>query len=88
MTGVVVTKHTDGEIVIRRYRAEDLRALYELDETCFAGPFRFDLRSMRKYAEERGAISLIACPKTDAAEILGFVIVHVMGGATGGGGML
>jgi len=64
------------EISLRDYRSTDLEAMFRLDEVCFAEAFRFDRESMRLFAEERGAIVLIA--ETDAG-LAGFVIVHVTG---------
>jgi [ribosomal protein S18]-alanine N-acetyltransferase len=69
------------EIQIRTYRGDDLEAISRLDELCFSEEFRFDRESMRAFAEERGAITLIA---EDAAnELAGFVITHVEKTATG-----
>ena len=70
-----------AEIQIRRYRTGDLEAISQLDELCFSEEFRFDRESMREFAEQRGAITLIA---QDAAnELAGFVITHVERTATG-----
>jgi ribosomal protein S18 acetylase RimI-like enzyme len=52
--------------------------MVRLDETCFREAFRFDRRSMRRFAEMRGAIVVIA--EEDVA-MAGFVIVHLEGGA-------
>jgi ribosomal-protein-alanine N-acetyltransferase len=64
-----------SEILFRDYRATDLEAMFQLDEACFAEEFRFDLESMREFAEERNAIVRIA--QKVSGEIVGFVIVHV-----------
>lgn len=63
------------DMVLRRYRSEDLDAIFAMDQVCFGEPFRFDLRSMRRFAEARRAISLVT---TEAGgRIVGFVIVQV-----------
>src|ERR1700743_283171 len=62
-------------IVLRRYQAEDLEAMFQLDEACFAEEFRFDRESMREFAEERNAIVRVA--EKVCGEVVGFVIVHV-----------
>jgi ribosomal-protein-alanine N-acetyltransferase len=64
-----------NEIFLRDYRPTDLDAMFRLDEACFAEEFRFDLESMRAFAEEQNAVVLIA--ETVRGEIAGFVIVHV-----------
>jgi ribosomal-protein-alanine N-acetyltransferase len=69
------------EMQIRTYRGDDLKAISRLDELCFAEEFRFDRESMREFAEERGAITLIA--EDAAKELAGFVITHVEKTATG-----
>jgi ribosomal-protein-alanine N-acetyltransferase len=63
-----------SEIPIREYRGSDLDALVALDEMCFEERFLFDRESMRAFAEEKGAIVLIA--EADGG-VAGFVIVHV-----------
>jgi len=55
--------------------------MFRLDVACFAPEFRFDRASMRAFAEERGALALVA--ETVAGELVGFVIVHVERGAMG-----
>jgi [ribosomal protein S18]-alanine N-acetyltransferase len=75
-----------GEISLRDYRASDLEAMFRLDVACFAPEFRFDRASMRAFAEERGALALVA--ETVAGELAGFVIVHVERGAAGRRGYL
>ena len=70
----------NGEIFLRDYRTTDLDVISRLDELCFAEEFRFDRESMREFAEERGAITLIA--EDAAKELAGFVITHVEKTAT------
>ena len=62
-------------IVIRDYRSADLEAIFRLDQICFAAEFRFARESMRRFAEARQAVALVAEDKTGA--VAGFVIVHV-----------
>ena len=69
------------EVELRRFRADDLEAIFRLDELCFSEQFRFDRESMRKFAEARGAITLIA--ENVSGELSGFAITHVEKMATG-----
>jgi ribosomal-protein-alanine N-acetyltransferase len=62
-------------IALRDYRAEDLDAMFRLDEACFAEEFRFSRESMREFAEQPDSIVRVAA-KT-GGEIVGFVIAHV-----------
>jgi ribosomal-protein-alanine N-acetyltransferase len=50
--------------------------MVRLDEVCFSAAFRFDRRSMRRFAEARGAFVVIA---EDDAALAGFVIVQIEG---------
>ena len=63
-----------GEISLRDYRADDLEAMFRLDVVCFAPEFRFDRASMQAFAEERGAIAVVA---EELGGLVGFVIVHL-----------
>jgi ribosomal-protein-alanine N-acetyltransferase len=63
------------KVELRRFRVEDLEAIFRLDELCFSEEFRFDRESMRKFAEARGAIALIA--ENVSGELAGFAITHV-----------
>src|ERR1700722_2009093 len=63
------------KVELRRYRVDDLEAMFRLDVACFAPEVRFDRASMRAFAEERRAIAVVA--ETVAGELVGFVIVHV-----------
>jgi [ribosomal protein S18]-alanine N-acetyltransferase len=71
------------KVELRRYRVNDLEAMFRLDVACFAPEFRFDRASMRAFAEERGALALVA--ETTGGELVGFVIVHVERGGAGRG---
>lgn len=62
------------EWTLRMGRAADVPAMYALDLVCFEEPFRFDLKSMRRYARQVGAIVVVA---HIAKELIGFVIVHM-----------
>src|SRR5271168_2133045 len=64
-----------SEIFLRDYGATDFKAMYRLDEACFADEFRFDRESMREFAEERNAVVHVA--EKVCAEIVGFVIIHI-----------
>ena len=61
------------EVTLRDGTPADIDAMYALDLLCFDKPFRFDLRSMRKYATHPEAIVLIA--ESDG-EIRGFIVVN------------
>lgn len=61
---------------LREYSAGDLRAIFVLDEVCFAPPFRFSERAMKQFAEARNALTVIAENESDG-EIAGFCIAHV-----------
>lgn len=62
-------------IVIRDYRRADLEAIFLLDQICFGAEFRFGRESMRRFAEKRVAVALVA--EGEAGVLAGFVIVHV-----------
>ncbi len=68
------------EVKLRRYVPADLDAMFAMDVICFAKPFRFDLRSMRRFVEARNAIAVVAERRRrddSGVAMLGFVIVHV-----------
>jgi [ribosomal protein S18]-alanine N-acetyltransferase len=71
----------NSTVSIRDYGIADLDSMFRLDEVCFAAEFRFDLRSMREFAGEQGAVVRIA--QASDGEIVGFVIVHVELGEDG-----
>lgn len=68
---------------LREYRHTDLDQIFRLDEVCFTPEFRFDRRSMQRFAEAGNALSLvvehvtISDTNTDVAPIAGFAIVHL-----------
>ena len=62
---------------IRAGRPEDVEAMHALDMECFAEPFRFDLRSMRRFA--MGKRSVVRVAEEDGGELVGFVILERMG---------
>lgn len=45
---------------LRPYRRSDLPAMVALDEVCFAPEFLFGRRTMRRFAEARGANAVVA----------------------------
>jgi [ribosomal protein S18]-alanine N-acetyltransferase len=63
------------EVSLRDYRADDLEAMFRLDVVCFAPEFCFDRASMQVFAEERGAIAVVA--EAVGGGLAGFVIVHL-----------
>jgi ribosomal protein S18 acetylase RimI-like enzyme len=63
------------EWTLRQGRENDIRAMYLLDLVCFDEPFRFDQRSMRRFALQVGALVVVAESDTKLA---GFVVVHLV----------
>jgi ribosomal-protein-alanine N-acetyltransferase len=63
------------KIELRRYRVDDLDAMFWLDEVCFAEQFRFDHDSMRTFAEAHNSVTIVAEDAED--EVVGFVIAHM-----------
>jgi ribosomal-protein-alanine N-acetyltransferase len=61
-------------IALRSYRADDLDAMFRLDEVCFTEKFRFSRESMREFAERPGAVVRVA---ESGGKIVGFVIVNI-----------
>ena len=69
-----------GEVRLRGYREGDAEAMYALDVSCFAEPFRFTRVAMRRFAESKKARAVVA----ELGEVLvGFCIVHVERGNVG-----
>ena len=62
------------EIVLRDYRPGDWEAMHALDVQCFAPEFQFSRRMMRSFAEDQGAITLLAFAQS---ELAGFCIVQL-----------
>jgi len=58
---------------MRGYTRSDLEAMFRLDEICFEKPFRFSRSAMRRFAEAKNALVLLA---THGEELAGFGIVH------------
>jgi ribosomal-protein-alanine N-acetyltransferase len=58
---------------LRAGREEDIRAMYMLDLVCFDEPFRFNLASMRRFVQHRGATVIVA---ESEGKLIGFVVVH------------
>lgn len=63
------------DVQLREYRKNDLDAIVELDEVCFAPEFLFDRSFMRQFAEARNAVTLVA--EGEQGKLAGFVVVHV-----------
>jgi ribosomal-protein-alanine N-acetyltransferase len=61
------------EFTLRTGTPADVEAMHELDLLCFDKPFRFDMKSMRKYATHPEAIVVIA---ESEAELRGFIVVN------------
>jgi len=70
----------DASFQFRGYQDGDLEAMFRLDEVCFAEPFRFSHRTMRRFAEAKRARVVLA---EVAGELAGFCIVHVERGGVG-----
>lgn len=71
------------DIHLRDATSADLEAMHQLDQLCFAEPFRFDLPTMHRYASEPGAIVLLALSSSNpAGHLLGFVLVNLLKGRT------
>jgi [ribosomal protein S18]-alanine N-acetyltransferase len=70
---------------LRGYRAGDVDLMVRLDEACFGEAFRFDRRSMRRFAEARGASVVVAEEALElgaSGAMAGFVIAQLEGAAT------
>ncbi len=62
------------EIELREYRVGDVEAMYALDVACFEPVFQFSRRAMRRFAEARGAMTVLAEVE---GELAGFAIVQM-----------
>lgn len=60
----------------REYSDGDLRTIFALDVVCFEPPFRFSAGAMRRFAEARNALTVVAETESPG-EIAGFCIAHV-----------
>lgn len=60
---------------LREYKDSDLEAIFALDQVCFAPPFRFSKRAMRRFAESRNALTVVA--EDEGTGVAGFAIAHV-----------
>ena len=63
-------------VVLREYRAGDWERMYALDVECFEPEFRFSRRVMRGFAENPGAMTVLA---EAAGELVGFCVVQMEG---------
>lgn len=66
-------------ITLRSYRPGDAAAMYALDLECFAAPFRFTHRTMRRFAEQPRTIALLAETDIQPPQLAGFIIAHMEG---------
>ena len=69
------------EVTLREYRVGDMEAMYALDVVCFEPPFRFTKWAMRRFAEAKGAVTVVAEAEGD---LVGFAIVQIEGGGRAG----
>ena len=60
---------------LRDYSKADLGAIFAMDEACFEEPFRFSESALRRFAEARNALTVVA--ESESGEIQGFSIAHV-----------
>ncbi|MGA1982516.1 MAG: N-acetyltransferase [Acidobacteriaceae bacterium] len=63
-------------VTLREYRAGDWERMYALDVACFEPEFRFSRRVMRGFAENPGAMTVLA---EAAGELVGFCVVQMEG---------
>lgn len=66
-------KKKGEQFVLRPYTGLDLEDLVELDQACFAPPFRFSRSAMQRFVGARNAWVTVA---DGGDRILGFCIVH------------
>ncbi len=64
------------EVQLRDYREGDWEAMHALDVECFEPEFRFSRRVMRGFAENPGAMTVLA---EAAGELVGFCVVQMEG---------
>ena len=64
---------------VRLFKPADFPALYAVEGLCFAPPFRFTRRAMRRFSEQPGAITLLAHTDAQPPQLAGFVIAHMEG---------
>ena len=63
------------EMTIRQGGRRDALRMYELDQICFAAPFRFSFAVMLRSVAEPGAVLLLA---ETAGILAGFVVLHML----------
>jgi len=66
-------------ITLCSYKPGDADAMFALDLECFTPPFRFTRRAMQSFAEQPGAITLLAESSAQPPQLAGFVITHMEG---------
>ena len=67
---------SEETVVLREYRAGDWERMYALDVECFEPEFRFSRRVMRGFAEDPGAMTVLAEARGD---LVGFCVVQMEG---------
>ena len=68
-----MSSKTQSDVVLREYGPGDWKAMHALDVVCFEAPFRFSQREMRRLAEERRSVTVLAEAE---GELAGFCIAH------------
>lgn len=67
---------SEETVVLREYRAGDWERMHALDVECFEPEFRFSRRVMRGFAEDPGAMTVLAEARGD---LVGFCVVQMEG---------
>lgn len=73
--GLLFLLPMNSTVSIRDYGIGDWIEMFRLDEQCFVEPFRFDLTTMRSFAENPRAVVRVAMQ--DDGAMIGFVIIHI-----------
>ena len=74
----IVSNPLDG-ITLRNYQPGDADSMFALDLECFQPPFHFTRRAMQRFAEQPGAITLLAESSAQPPQLAGFLIAHMEG---------
>jgi [ribosomal protein S18]-alanine N-acetyltransferase len=62
------------DVTLREYRVGDVEAMWALDVVCFEAMFQFSRRAMRRFAEAKGGVTVLAEAER---ELAGFAIVQM-----------
>jgi len=65
-------------ITLCSYKPGDADAMFALDLECFIPPFRFTRRAMQRFAEQPGAVVLLA-ETVGPRQLAGFLVAHMEG---------